>query len=173
MCPTLARLDAASYLAHWFRSPEAGFEYFRGRANAPAKLEGVRLHPVPFRKFRGDAAELFDFPLRKGVYPAEIGFSCPGAGKKNRGIFGPNIVPLRRNSEQHNFTVWRHFIQADSVPMRAIYRSCIQWFTGCFARWQFDGFRRRAAGEKGPRTGLKERAKSESPVYVQGRSGET
>jgi len=67
----------ASYLAHWFRSPEAGFEYFRGRAHAPAKLEGLRLHPVPFRKIRGDAAELFDFPLRKGDYPAQIWLLSP------------------------------------------------------------------------------------------------
>jgi hypothetical protein len=92
--------NPASYLAHWFRSPEAGFEYFRGRANAPAKLEGLRLHPVPFRKIRGDAAELFDFPLRKGDTRREFGFSCPGASKKNRGKIGPNIVPLRRKSEQ-------------------------------------------------------------------------
>jgi hypothetical protein len=77
MCPTLARLVAARYLAHWFRSPEAGFEYFRGRANAPAKLEGLRLHPVPFRKIRGDAAELFHFPLRKGDYPARIWLLLP------------------------------------------------------------------------------------------------
>jgi hypothetical protein len=67
----------ASYLAHWFRSPEAGFEYFRGRANAPAKLEGLRLHPVPFRKIRGDAAELFNFPLRKGDYPAQFWLRSP------------------------------------------------------------------------------------------------
>jgi hypothetical protein len=100
MCPTLARLVAARYLAHWFRSPEAGFEYFRGRANAPAKLEGLRLHPVPFRKIRGDAAELSIFPLRKGDIRREFGFSCPGASKKNRGNFGPNTVPSRRKSEQ-------------------------------------------------------------------------
>jgi hypothetical protein len=67
----------ASYLAHWFRSPEAGFEFFRGRANAPAKLEGLRLHPVPFRKIRGDAAELFNFPLRKGDYAAPIWLLLP------------------------------------------------------------------------------------------------
>jgi hypothetical protein len=40
--------------------------------NAPAKLEGLRLHPVSFRKIRGDTAELFNFPLRKGDYPAPI-----------------------------------------------------------------------------------------------------
>jgi len=84
MCPTLARLDAASYLAHWFRSPEAGFEYFRGRVVAPAKLEGLRLHPVPFRKFRGDAAELFNFPLRKGEYAARIWLRLPWRGQEKQ-----------------------------------------------------------------------------------------
>ena len=84
MCPTLARLVAASYLAHWFRSPEAGFEYFRGRVAAPAKLEGLRLHPVPFRNFRGDAAELFNFPLRKGEYAARIWLRLPWRGQEKQ-----------------------------------------------------------------------------------------
>src|SRR5580704_9003619 len=77
MCPTLARLVAASYLAHWFRSPEAGCECIRGRVDAPAKLEGLPLHPVPFRKIRGDAAELSDFPLRKGEYAVRIWLLLP------------------------------------------------------------------------------------------------
>src|SRR5271156_2054684 len=84
MCSTLARLDAASYLAHWFRSPEVGFEYFRGRVKAPAKLEGLRLHPIPFRKIRGDAAELFQFPLRKGDYAARIWLLLPWRGQEKQ-----------------------------------------------------------------------------------------
>jgi len=84
MCPTHARLVTASYLAHWFRSPEAECEYFRGRANAPAKLEGLRLHPVPFRKIRGDAAELSDFPLRKGEYAARNWLLLPWRGQEKQ-----------------------------------------------------------------------------------------
>jgi hypothetical protein len=60
-------------LAHWFRSPEARLGYFRGRANAPAKLEGLRLHPASFRKFRGGAAELFLFsPAERGFFGANL-----------------------------------------------------------------------------------------------------
>jgi hypothetical protein len=43
-------------LAHWFRV-----------AIAFAKLEGLLLHPVSFRKFRGDAAELLFSPAERGT----------------------------------------------------------------------------------------------------------
>jgi hypothetical protein len=69
--PKLRRVTLPIGFAH----PKLGPNSFRGRASAPAKLEGLRLHPIPFRKIRGDAAELFfDFPLRKGDYPAQFCF---------------------------------------------------------------------------------------------------
>src|SRR6202522_977106 len=55
--------------------------------------------PVPKNSGRRGGAFLI-FPCGKGNMRREIGFSCPGAGKKNRGKFGPNIVPFRRNSER-------------------------------------------------------------------------
>src|SRR5580698_8020860 len=78
MCPTLARRNSGelpcplvSLTRSWVRI------LCRGRVNAPAKLEGLRLHPVPFRKIRGDAAELFHFPLRKGDYAAQFWLLSP------------------------------------------------------------------------------------------------
>jgi hypothetical protein len=49
-----------------FAYPQVQARKNRGRWSALAKLEGLQLHPVPFRKIRGDAAELSLFPLREG-----------------------------------------------------------------------------------------------------------
>lgn len=73
-----------TYLAHWSRGSVAF-----------AKLEGLLLHPVSFRKFRGDAAELLFSPGGKG-YPAAILASRALARAANQRQFGPDIVPFQR-----------------------------------------------------------------------------
>src|SRR6202042_908757 len=75
-----------------FAHPKLGANSFRGRASAPAKLEGLRLHPVPFRKIRGDAAELFHFP------PAERGL--PGA------ILAPLALAQASETEANSGRMW-------------------------------------------------------------------
>jgi hypothetical protein len=75
-----------------FAHPKLGANSFRGRASAPAKLEGLRLHPVPFRKIRGDAAELFHFP------PAERGL--PGA------ILAPLALAQASETEANSGRIW-------------------------------------------------------------------
>src|SRR5271156_2679093 len=67
-----------------------------------ASLEGLRLHPVPFRNFRGDAAKLL-FSSTKRNHPHLSSSSCPGASKKT-GASSGRTVPFRRNPEQLNFT---------------------------------------------------------------------
>jgi hypothetical protein len=91
----------ASYLAHWFRSPEAGFEFFsRAREGAgETRRVAAPSRPVPKNSGRRGGAFLI-FPCGKGITRRNFGFSRPGAGKRNRGKFGPNMVPLRRNSER-------------------------------------------------------------------------
>jgi len=66
---------AASYLAHWFRSPEVGSEFFsraRKRAGETRRVAAPS-HPVPKNSGRRGGA-FFDFPLRKGDYPAQFCF---------------------------------------------------------------------------------------------------
>src|ERR1700758_5504510 len=98
-------------LAHWFRFPRVRSRNFRGRRSALAKLEGFELHPVSFRKIRGDAAELVVFPCGKGTPGAGFRPASPGAGKQIRGNCGPDIVPFRRMLEHSNCTPERGFSQ--------------------------------------------------------------
>jgi hypothetical protein len=81
-----------------FAHPKLGSKFFRGRANAPAKLEGLRLHPVPFRKIRGDAAELSNFPLRKGDYPAPIFASLALAQARKLRLFRAESSAVQKDN---------------------------------------------------------------------------
>src|ERR1700735_134143 len=71
-------------------------------ALALARLEGLQLHPVSFRKFPGRRGETFIFPS-EGDSPHLTGSACSGARKKT-GTNSGRTVPFRRNPEQLNFT---------------------------------------------------------------------
>ena len=70
MCPTLARRKSGELPCPLVSLTRSWVRILSKARKRPAKLEGLRLHPVPFRKIRGDAAELLHFPLRKGDYSA-------------------------------------------------------------------------------------------------------
>src|ERR1700691_2014856 len=79
------------------------------RVAAPSRL-------VPKNSGRRGGAFLI-FPCGKGIIRRGFGFSRPGAGKKNRGKFGPNIVPFRRNSERDYCTEIERNSQGESVGL--------------------------------------------------------
>src|ERR1700735_2306511 len=64
----------------------SGLDIFQS-AFALARLEGLQLHPVPFRKFRGDAAKLLFSPAKRNR-PHLTSSACSGASKKNWSEFG-------------------------------------------------------------------------------------
>src|ERR1700689_622786 len=98
------RLD--TYLAHWPLHPEIPAWTFVQGAFALARLEGLRLHPVPFRNFRGDAAKLL-FSSAKRHRPSPAGpFALARARKLERvrvgqcrsgGIQNNKILPENRH----------------------------------------------------------------------------
>jgi hypothetical protein len=97
---------------------------------ALAKLEGLQLHPVSFRKIRGDAAELDVLPQRKGATRPRVWSHLPWRGKQNRGVFGPDTVLFRRIFEHLNSTPGQRFSQGETERHMRIYRAFIQRFTG-------------------------------------------
>src|SRR5271154_1454362 len=101
MCPTLARRNSGelpcplvSLTRSWVRILSRARERAgeTRRVAAPSRL-------VPKNSGRRGGAFLFS-PAERGLCGTDFCFACPGAGKKNRGKFGPNIVPFRRKSEQ-------------------------------------------------------------------------
>src|SRR5277367_3045036 len=101
MCPTLARrLFWRVTLPIGFAHPKLGSNTFEGARTRRRNSKGCGSIPSRSEKFGETRRSFFIFPCGKGTMRREFGFSCPGAGKKNRGKFGPNIVPFRRKSER-------------------------------------------------------------------------
>jgi len=84
--------------------------------------------PVPKNSGRRGGAFLI-FPCGKGITRRNFGFSRPGAGKRNRGKFGPNMVPLRRNSERIYCIEIEVDSQGENSRSGLIYRLSNQLFT--------------------------------------------
>src|SRR5580698_6024808 len=101
MCPTLARRNSGELpcpLVSLTRSWVRILSRARERAGETRRVAAPS-RPVPKNSGRRGGAFSFS-PAERGIIRRKFGFSCPGAGKKNRGNFGPNIVPFRRKSEQ-------------------------------------------------------------------------
>src|ERR1700722_13050262 len=58
----------------------------RWRLVAPVRLEGLRPHPVPFRKF-GGTRRSFSFSPAEGGHRATLSHALPGAEAQKRGYF--------------------------------------------------------------------------------------
>src|SRR5271170_2675730 len=83
-----------------FAHPKLGSNTFEGALMRRRNSKGCGSIPSRSEIFGETRRSFLIFPCGKGNMRREIGFSCPGANKKNRGKFGPDIVPFRRKSER-------------------------------------------------------------------------
>jgi hypothetical protein len=83
-----------------FAHPKLGSNTLEGARTRRRNSKGCGSIPSRSEKFGETRRSFLIFPCGKGMIRREIGFSRPGAGKKNRGKFEPKIVPFRRNSER-------------------------------------------------------------------------
>src|SRR5271156_3265002 len=87
MCSTLARLVAASYLAHWFRSPEAGFENFSRARERAGETRRVAAPSRPVPKNSGRRSGAFSIsPAERGLCGANLTSLALAQARKQRPI---------------------------------------------------------------------------------------
>lgn len=79
-----------------FAYPQCGLENFEGARARWRNSKGCSSIPSRSEKFGETRRSLLFFPCGKGLPGRESGLICPGAGKQNRGVLGPDIVPFRR-----------------------------------------------------------------------------
>jgi hypothetical protein len=131
MCPTLAHRVAAGWPCPLVSLTRVcGLENFEGARARLRNSKGCNSIPSRSEKFGETRRSLLFYPCGKGLSGRVSGLICPGAGKQNRGVFEPDIVPFRRIFEHLNSTPARSFSQGHSKASRTIYGTCIQRFRG-------------------------------------------